>query len=107
MSTETAADPREDKLIQYLHRPGLIVAWIGEGDPLALGRQQRPPRNLILATATRFTKRHGSAVSGWIVATDHEHGDVLPRRSAALASLRAVAERELPLYADAFVAKGD
>lgn len=86
--------------VRFLHCPGLIVAWIGEGDPLAMGRPQVPPRNIILATATRFTKRQGAAFSGWVVATDHEHGDVIPCRSDALASLRALAQRELPLYAD-------
>lgn len=87
------ADP-----VQYLADPGLITAYVGEGDPYGLNNN----RAAVLATAVRYTLAEGASFSGWVVRNevDGSHSDPIRLKRDALAQLRDIAAEVAPLYAD-------
>jgi hypothetical protein len=87
------ADP-----VKYLNEPGLVTAYVGEGDPYGL----RNTRAAVLATATRFTLAEGASFSGWVVRNevDGSYSDPIRLRTDALAQLRDIAAEQAPKFAD-------
>lgn len=93
-------DLRREPVVKYLHTPGLVTAYIGDGDPYANDNDPgAPPGSVILATAARYTKREGAERAGWVV-SGGDDSDVIPRKADAMVTLKYEAERQMRLRVD-------
>jgi hypothetical protein len=89
---------RKLNLVRLLTEPGLVTAYIGTGDPYALD-----DKAIVLATATRFTRREGADFTGWVVRNAHsssDYSDPIARKADALRLLRAMAAKLAPVHLD-------
>lgn len=90
-----ATDP---KAVKLLVEPVLVTAYIGTGDPYAMD-----DKAIVLATATRYTRREGAGFSGWVVRNEHsssDYSDPIATKADAIAQLRTMAAELAPRYLD-------